>query len=106
MKIVAVALVAIFLVIVWMARNKAEYQVAQPANIVLFTDSKCEGCDKMEFQVRQRLSNKGAQISYPGEALYNQNISPGDELPQLLVDGEWYKGIREVQQKVLDTIVR
>jgi hypothetical protein len=99
--IVAVAIVAIFLVIAWMARNKAEYQLAVP-RIIYFTDGKCEGCDKMELQVRQRFHEKGAVVAVPGDALYTQHIQPGDELPQLIYNEKLYKGLREVQQQILD----
>jgi len=100
--IVAVALVAIFLIIVWMSYNKPEYeyQSSKLNGIVYFSDGKCDGCNKMEMQVRQRLN--GATIVLPGNPLYDQHIFPSSELPQLFVNGSWYKGLREVQQQVLD----
>jgi len=100
--ILAVVIVAIFLIIVWMSYNKPEYEYQSSTlnGIVYFSDGNCDGCNKMENQVRQRL--KEATIVLPGNPLYSQHISPGVELPQLFVNGSWYKGLREVQQQVLD----
>lgn len=88
---IIVIAVIIVIVILLMMRRKSEYVVAEP-NLVLYVNGSDESA-RLELQFRQKIMPRG-----------NAAIIRHDAELQLKKNNQIYKGVREVQQQILDLI--